>query len=127
MEKKILVSIDFTEINKPMVRIADEWAQRMGTIWSFETEESAVSRLEVWQEGIQFAQQRPWTGAGPNGWFYVAARDWHSAYIEMLAENGVPGLLLWPVGILIRQSCSCRSWPVQCWQPPGLCINASAS
>ena len=85
----------------------DEWAERMGTIWSFETEGSAVSRLEVWREGIQIAQQRPWVGAGPNGWFYAATRDWHSAYIEMLAENGFPGLALWLsvlVGTLISLS-----------------------
>lgn len=87
--------------------LPDEWTERMGTILSFETEGSAVSRLEVWREGIRFAQQRPWVGAGPNGWFYVASRDWHSAYIEMLAENGVPGLLLWLsllVGSLISLS-----------------------
>ncbi len=30
MEKKILIPIDFTEINKAMLRIADEWAQRTG-------------------------------------------------------------------------------------------------
>ena len=75
--------------------LPDEWLQRMGTIWAFEQEGSAVSRLEVWQEGFQFALRRPWIGAGPNGWFYMAAMDWHSAYIEMLAENGFPGLLLW--------------------------------
>ncbi|MCP4992935.1 MAG: putative O-glycosylation ligase, exosortase A system-associated, partial [Gammaproteobacteria bacterium] len=66
--------------------LPDEWIQRMGTIWSFEEEWSAAGRLQVWGEGIRFALQRPWVGAGPNGWFYVASRDWHSAYIEMLAE-----------------------------------------
>ena len=75
--------------------LPDEWLQRMGTIWSFENEGSAVSRLEVWKEGIHIALLRPWAGVGPNGWFYAATRDWHSAYIEMLAENGFPGLLLW--------------------------------
>ena len=30
MERNILVPIDFSEINKPMVQIADEWAQRTG-------------------------------------------------------------------------------------------------
>ena len=55
--------------------LPDEWLQRMGTIWTFQHEGSAISRLEVWQQGINFALQRPWIGAGPNGWFYVAARD----------------------------------------------------
>ncbi|MCP5418131.1 MAG: putative O-glycosylation ligase, exosortase A system-associated [Chromatiaceae bacterium] len=86
----LLLGLFFAVGNLP-----DEWMQRMGTILRYESEGSAVSRMEVWEEGIRFVLHRPWVGFGPDGWFYAASQDWHSAYIEMLAENGFPGLLLW--------------------------------
>ena len=34
-EKRLLVPIDFSEVNKPLVKIADEWAQRTGAELNF--------------------------------------------------------------------------------------------
>ena len=44
--------------------------------------------------------QHPWFGGGFGGWIYLslptgAFRAWHSAYIEIAAEHGFPGLVLW--------------------------------
>jgi O-antigen ligase len=54
-----------------------------------------MGRIEAWRDGIRYALRNPITGAGFDGWRYVTQRDWHSAYVEALAEHGFPGLLLW--------------------------------
>jgi probable O-glycosylation ligase (exosortase A-associated) len=75
--------------------LPDEWFNRMETIQSYEHDRSAMGRIEAWQDGIEYALSNPLTGAGFNGWIYVTMRDWHSAYVEALAEHGFVGLFLW--------------------------------
>jgi O-antigen ligase len=54
-----------------------------------------MGRIRVWQDGIAYALSHPLTGAGFNGWIWVTKRDWHSAYVEALAEHGFVGFILW--------------------------------
>jgi probable O-glycosylation ligase (exosortase A-associated) len=80
-----------------------EWMERMATIGSYEQVGSAVSRMRVWQAGVEYALENPWLGAGFEGWRFVNADlgeiDWHNAYVEILAEHGFIGLALW-LGLL---------------------------
>lgn len=85
--------------------LPQEWFERMQTIVGYQGEGSAEGRLRVWETGLGYARARPLLGTGFEGWIIAAqfggsGRDWHSAYVEVLAEHGVPGLLLW-LAILI--------------------------
>jgi probable O-glycosylation ligase (exosortase A-associated) len=92
--------------------------ERMGLIQGHEQDSSAASRLAVWKWTIDFAREHP-TGGGfaayhinklevqttqvveEGGVRSVVSqklidegRAWHSAYFEMLGEQGYPGLLI---------------------------------
>jgi len=74
----------------------EHWFERMETISTYQTDESAQGRLDVWRKGIAFASGRPLLGAGFGGWIFGARpRDWHSAYIQILAEHGFVTFTLW--------------------------------
>ena len=75
--------------------LPDQWFDRMKTIETYEEDQSAMGRIRVWKDGINYVLKNPLTGAGFDGWRYVTERDWHSAYVEALAEHGFPGFLLW--------------------------------
>ena len=57
-------------------------------------------RIELWQRNLQVIGPRVWLGTGPAGYalYYVTlvpneAMSTHSNYVDVLAQNGVPGLL----------------------------------
>ncbi len=94
------------------------FTNRMETIQGYQADESAGTRLAVWGWTLEFVQRRPFGGgfeayrqnriqvqtvnAQTSGEFSVVAtrtqadqgRAWHSAYFEMLGEQGWPGLIL---------------------------------
>lgn len=80
--------------------LPDELLQRWQTIETYEEDGSAMNRIEAWQDGLAYVKEHPVLGAGFDGWRYVTKRDWHSSYIEILSEHGVPGALLWGALIL---------------------------
>jgi len=80
--------------------LSDEWLARMQTISSYEADQSANNRLDAWRIGLEYAVIHPWLGVGFEGWSAVSIIDWHSAFIEVLAEHGVPGFVLW-MGLLL--------------------------
>lgn len=91
------------------------FTQRMDTIQGYQADESASTRLAVWKWTIGYAQGHPFGGGfnaylgnhiryeivrnGPGGGTehetVDEARAYHSAYFEMLGEQGYPGLALW--------------------------------
>ncbi|MCQ8179856.1 putative O-glycosylation ligase, exosortase A system-associated [Methylomonas sp. SURF-1] len=73
----------------------EEWFGRMHTLETYEEDLSAMSRIEAWVDGWNYALSHPFTGAGFDGWIHVTMRDWHSSYIEMLAEHGFIAFGLW--------------------------------
>lgn len=99
--------------------LPSSFTQRMDTIKSHDSDESASTRLAVWAWTIDYAKAHPFgggfnaflqnkiryelskTATGPNaggGGPRVTsdkARAYHSAYFEMLGEQGYPGLALW--------------------------------
>nr|WP_246352409.1 putative O-glycosylation ligase, exosortase A system-associated [Sphingomonas xinjiangensis] len=97
------------------------FTERMGTIKTYQGDASASTRLAVWQWTIDYAKDHPLGGGfeayrqnkiryekvnvvEAGGQAEVArslevdqARAYHSAYFEMLGEQGYPGLALWLV------------------------------
>ena len=70
-------------------------------------------RLGTWRLALRMAAEHPWVGTGPNTFVYAMQEQLaqaglsfpetfdsaHNGYITMLAENGIPALLLY-VGLL---------------------------
>ena len=99
--------------------LPSQFTERMDTIKSYQGDESASTRLAVWAWTIEFAKLHPFGGGfvaykqnhirydlvksadGPasksmqNTVEVDKARAYHSAYFEMLGEQGYPGLALW--------------------------------
>ena len=89
------------------------FTDRMSTIKTYQADESASTRLAVWKWTWAFAKDHPFGGGfdayRQNQIVYDLstkdgagtkleidkARAYHSAYFEMLGEQGYPGLLLW--------------------------------
>ena len=82
------------------VIFSEKWLGRMGSILAFEEDASAQSRMGVWRVGWEAAVKHPLVGNGFDSWPILSASnggimDWHSAYIELLAEHGFVGLVIW--------------------------------
>lgn len=75
--------------------LPQEWFGRMKTIETYESDASAMGRIEAWTDGWNYTLRHPFTGAGFEGWRLVTARDWHSSYVEMFAEHGFIAFGLW--------------------------------
>lgn len=80
--------------------LPDEWFARMQTLSAPTQEGSAAARIEVWRLGWAYALDHPWFGGGMGSWAILSLatggfRAWHSAYVQIAAEHGLVGLLLW--------------------------------
>ena len=98
--------------------LPQSFTERMGTIQGYQADQSANTRLAVWGWTLDYVQRKPF-GGGFEAYLQnriqvqtVAERDlgdvqlvatrteadegraWHSAYFEMLGEQGWPGLIL---------------------------------
>lgn len=92
-------------------QVPDKWYQRMDTIENYEQDKSAIDRLQSWQVGLNYIARRPVLGGGFWARFAILDTDyngvmgdsadlrsnlgWHSAYITMATEHGLPALFLW--------------------------------
>lgn len=99
--------------------LPQSYTSRMTTIQTYEADQSASTRLAVWGWTLEYVKGRPFGGgfesykqnqiqvstvsAQGSGTVQSisasttqdAGRAWHSAYFEMLGEQGFPGLALW--------------------------------
>lgn len=100
--------------------LPDSFTKRMGTIQNHQADQSASTRVAVWKWTIEYAKTHPFGGgfdafrqntvtydtvtadyAGQNNAnleserIVEVGRAYHSAYFEMLGEQGYPGLALW--------------------------------
>jgi putative inorganic carbon (hco3(-)) transporter len=96
------------------------FTDRMGTIKNYEADESASTRIAVWQWTWEFVKVHPMgggfnayiqnkirytipviddngmdTGEVESGEVVDEGRAYHSSYFEMLGEQGWPGLIMW--------------------------------
>ncbi|MFZ5595317.1 MAG: putative O-glycosylation ligase, exosortase A system-associated [Pseudomonadota bacterium] len=68
------------------------WYDRMGTIKTYEEDESAQGRFRAWGFAFNTALDRPVTGGGFE--VFAGQTDAHSIYFEILGEHGFVGLAL---------------------------------
>jgi probable O-glycosylation ligase (exosortase A-associated) len=81
------------------------WTARMSTINSYQKDESAEGRLNIWHASWKIALARPLTGGGfmaPYRQSIVdeydpgtTARAVHSIYFEVIGEHGFPTFFVW--------------------------------
>jgi probable O-glycosylation ligase (exosortase A-associated) len=105
--------------------LPQSFVDRMHTIQTYQGDSSASTRLAVWRWTIDYAKTHPFgggfeayrqnhirfdtvkvQGSASNATVertaeYDQARAYHSAYFEMLGEQGYPGLVLWLIINLI--------------------------
>lgn len=82
----------------------DAWHERMGTILEYESDGSAMGRINAWWFAYYLALDHPFTGGGfqtfvPRLFLQYAPNpedfhDAHSIYFEVLGEHGFVGLLM---------------------------------
>jgi probable O-glycosylation ligase (exosortase A-associated) len=99
--------------------LPDSYLKRMGLIEGHASDESATTRIAVWNWTLDYVKDRPFGGgfdayrgnklevqtkeveaSGSTTWIKTKttkdqARAYHSAYFEMLGEQGWPGLIIW--------------------------------
>jgi probable O-glycosylation ligase (exosortase A-associated) len=75
--------------------LPEEWFARMATIEFYQEDASAMSRIKAWKDGWYHTLSHPFTGAGFEGWRWVAQRDWHNSFVEMFSEHGFVAFGLW--------------------------------
>ncbi len=117
MKKRAVLLLVVLGILTAGLLLPEQWFTRMGTTVSYQGDASAENRLQVWKAGYYAASVRPVAGGGFEGWRFTnqSNLDWHNSYVEMLAEHGSVGLLLWLallVGALYRLGRMIRSCAV---------------
>jgi probable O-glycosylation ligase (exosortase A-associated) len=81
----------------------ESWHERMESIYTYQEDDSAMSRINSWQYSINVANDR-FTGGGLQSWskdmfaIYAPNPDKvfvaHSIYFSVLADHGWPGLII---------------------------------
>jgi probable O-glycosylation ligase (exosortase A-associated) len=87
--------------------LPDKWFERMSSIKDYQQDPSAMGRVNAWEFAVNLANDRPVVGGGfraftpelfqqyaPNP---LDVHDAHSAYFEVLGEQGWVGLILYLV------------------------------
>jgi probable O-glycosylation ligase (exosortase A-associated) len=116
-KRKILSTLVVAVITLTLLLIApDNWFDRMATITQYQSDESAMARIQTWKWAWEFALSHPVFGGGfgvftlDAGSFTSVGRGWneaHNIFFEMLAEHGFVGVGLFCLLILaIYASCT---------------------
>ena len=119
--KYLVVPLMIIGVYLALGQLPEEWFGRMNTIETYEEDTSAMSRIETWKDGFQYALGHPLLGAGFDGWRAVTHRDWHSAYIEIMAEHGFIAFAMWlsllygTIISLTRLNIITRRFPEMAW------------
>jgi len=85
---------------------------RMKTISTYEEDVSASNRIAMWNLALEYSKQNPLSGIGTKNFPFLSKEvlgfgNWqgglvvHNSYLELLVENGIPGLALYLLGISI--------------------------
>jgi putative inorganic carbon (HCO3(-)) transporter len=82
-----------------------QWTQRMGTIQTYQQDDSATTRITMWQTAWKLAVAHPVVGSGFLGPYTrsvvdtvapgMPARAVHSIWFELLGEQGFPLFFVW--------------------------------
>ncbi len=89
-------------------QLKEKYADRSSSITSYEDDSSAMGRIRAWGVALQMWRDHPVTGVGPRNFTLLYRRYSnedevhvaHNSYLQMLAETGLPGFLLF-VSLLV--------------------------
>jgi putative inorganic carbon (HCO3(-)) transporter len=98
-----------------MAMTADSWNERIDTTADYDTEGSALGRILVWKWTLNYVSEHPLGGGfqsflidriefpAPNGQapLVVYGKAFHNIFIEVLGEQGFPGLAMYVTLILL--------------------------
>jgi O-antigen ligase len=90
---------------------SNPWRTRTESATAHGVDESAKGRIDAWRTGMNIARERPLTGVGA-GAFMIAwpeyapgdagmVRTEHNTFIQLVAELGVPALLLFALAFAV--------------------------
>jgi probable O-glycosylation ligase (exosortase A-associated) len=105
--------------------LPEGWFARMQSITTYEQDQSAMGRLELWKIGLDQALQHPLTGVGFDGWLITAVRpgatrmNWHNAYVAIMAEHGLLAFAIW-CSLLIGTIVNLTRLAWLSWRSPAL-------
>jgi len=89
------------------------YAERAGTIATYEEESSAVTRIHEWGVALMISKDYPLLGVGPNNLLLVRAfypvhpddldsgRVTHNSFLQMLVATGLPGFILFTSALIV--------------------------
>jgi O-antigen ligase len=72
-----------------------EFVARIGTLSDLESDQSAMSRLDLWTIGFDLIRSHPLLGVGIGNFEKFAPNSPHNAYIQIASELGLPALVIW--------------------------------
>lgn len=97
----VIVTVGFTIVTF----MPEKWNARMETIETYETDGSAMGRINAWSMALNLVKDRPVTGGGFDMYQPWVFAKWapnpldlhsaHSIYFQMLGEHGFPGLFFY--------------------------------
>ena len=96
-------------------RTADTWSERIETTTDYQSDSSALGRILVWQWTIKYVLQNPlgggfqsylidrieFPGADGQPSMVVRGKAFHNMFIEVLGEQGFPGLAIYGTLMLL--------------------------
>lgn len=115
--------LTFSALTIPIWKNTD-WGERMGTIFSYSKDDSAMGRVAVWLWTIELVKEKPMGGgftvdrgneftletANDQGQLTVRGKAFHSIYFEVLGEQGIPGFILYFSVVLVSLARLIRIW-----------------
>jgi probable O-glycosylation ligase (exosortase A-associated) len=120
----LLGVLAFFLFSSPQLR--EDYYARAESIGSYEEDNSAQGRLQAWRNSLEIFHDHPVFGVGPNNMetvfpiysdgihrFHVS----HNSYLELLAECGLPGVILFVLllGVTLARLNRLRRFPGAPW------------
>ena len=68
--------------------------ERAQSITEYSTDKSFQGRVRSWDQGFQMVSWYPVFGVGKGQWGEYHGRSPHNSYVQVLAETGIPGFIL---------------------------------
>ena len=78
-----------------VLMFAFAFSARLGTIGSYQQDESAMDRVYIWSNALEMFKDHPLIGVGWKKFREYSKRDSHSSYMRAIAELGGVGLALY--------------------------------
>lgn len=105
----LILGLAFTAAALVFMSPNNPWRERTQEATAYGVDQSARGRIDAWRTGLEMVAARPLTGVGA-GAFMIAWPDFapgdagnvrseHNTFIQLIAELGIPGLLLFSIAL----------------------------